>query len=69
MRLWHQGSSRRALFLDNHIKHGRNNGRVIDIVRRMVGEGEVLALMGSHELNALQFATPNLETGAPLRPD
>ena len=34
----------------------------------MTGEGEALATMGNHELNALHFATPHPETGLPLRP-
>jgi hypothetical protein len=34
----------------------------------MVGEGEAQALMGNHELNALQFATLHPATGEPLRP-
>lgn len=63
-----QNASRRALFLGDFIDRGSHNARVIDIARRMTGEGEALAIMGNHELNALQFATPHPDTGQPLRP-
>lgn len=58
---------RRAIFLGDFIDRGPDQARVLDITRRMIGEGVALAVMGNHELNALHYATPDPETGAPLR--
>jgi hypothetical protein len=63
----HPDPGRTAVFLGDFIDRGPNNAEVIDIVRRMIDAGTARAIMGNHELNALQFHTKDPDTGAPLR--
>lgn len=51
-------SDRQALFLGDFIDRGPAIPRVMEIVRSMVEQGEALAIMGNHELNAIGFHTP-----------
>jgi hypothetical protein len=63
-----EGGDIRLVFLGDFIDRGRDNQRVIEIVRRMMAEGHALAVMGNHEFNAICYHTPHPETGLPLRP-
>ncbi len=63
----HSDPDRTAVFLGDYIDRGPENGAVIDIVRRMVDAGTAQAIMGNHELNAIQFHTTHPDTGEPLR--
>jgi hypothetical protein len=58
---------RRAVFVGDLIDRGPRNREVIAIVRGMVETGRALAVLGNHELNAIQYATPGPD-GEPLRP-
>lgn len=58
---------RRAVFVGDLIDRGPRNREVVAIVRAMVEEGHALAVLGNHELNAIQYATPGPD-GEPLRP-
>lgn len=64
----HPEAGRRALFLGDFIDRGPRQAETLDIVQRMTGEGCALAIMGNHELNALQYHATDPDTGAPLRP-
>lgn len=57
---------RTAVFLGDFIDRGLQNEAVVVIVRRMVDAGSALAVMGNHELNAIQYHTLGPH-GAPLR--
>jgi len=50
---------RKAVFLGDLIDRGKQNYRVIDIVRNMVNAGSAHAIMGNHEYNAICFHTVN----------
>jgi hypothetical protein len=61
----HQG--RRALFLGDYIDRGPDIRGALRIVGAMVEAGEAVALMGNHELNAIQYHTVGAD-GQPMRP-
>lgn len=63
----HPTPFRKAIFLGDFIDRGPDQVRVLEIARGMTGEGEALAVMGNHELNALHYATDHPVTGRPLR--
>jgi hypothetical protein len=67
LRLRHPDPTRKAIFFGDFIDRGPDQARVLDIARRIVGEGEALAELGNHELNALHYAGRHPDTGAPLR--
>lgn len=48
---------RQVIFLGDLIDRGSGQREVLDIVRRMVEEGQAQAVMGNHELNALAYHT------------
>jgi hypothetical protein len=48
---------RKVIFLGDFIDRGPKIRKVLKIVKRMVDQGEALAVMGNHELNALAFHT------------
>ena len=58
---------RRVLFLGDYIDRGPQIEGVLRTVRAMVNEGEAVALLGNHELNALHYHTRGAD-GEPLRP-
>lgn len=64
----HPDPARQAIFLGDFIDRGPANGAVIDIVRRMIEAGSAQAIMGNHELNAIQFHTLHPVKETPLRP-
>jgi len=55
------------LFLGDFIDRGPQNCGVIRVVREMLDAGTALAVMGNHELNAIQFHTKHPDSGLPLR--
>lgn len=58
---------RKAFFVGDLIDRGPEIKETVHIVRSMVEGGTALAVMGNHELNAIQFHTKNPQTGNPLR--
>ena len=64
----HPDPDRSVVFLGDFIDRGPQNAAVIDIVRRMMDAGTARAIMGNHELNALQFHTLHPARRTPLRP-
>lgn len=53
----HPEPGRVAVFLGDFIDRGPDNAEVVDIVRRMRDAGTAYAVMGNHELNAVQYHT------------
>ncbi|MBD1399992.1 metallophosphoesterase [Pelovirga terrestris] len=60
-------SQRTALFLGDLIDRGKDNARVVGMVRAMIDHGQATAIMGNHEYNAICYHTEHPETGKPLR--
>ncbi|HET6422371.1 MAG TPA: metallophosphoesterase [Planctomycetaceae bacterium] len=58
---------RKILFLGDFIDRGPQIGRVIEIARSMVEDGQALAVMGNHEWNAIAFHTPRRDGTGFLR--
>ncbi|MBE2282709.1 MAG: metallophosphoesterase [Prosthecobacter sp.] len=46
---------RRAVFCGDLVDRGPESRRVVEVVRRMVDDGQALAVMGNHELNMVLF--------------
>ncbi len=64
-RAWrHPDADRVCVFLGDFIDRGPENGQVIDTVRRMLDAGTAYAVMGNHELNAIQYHTPDARSFA-----
>ena len=57
---------RKAVFLGDFIDRGPRQLEAVDIVRRMVDEGQAHAIMGNHEFNAIAWYLRD-ENGQPLR--
>jgi hypothetical protein len=57
----HQHAERRVIFLGDFIDRGPKIRQVLEIVRPMIEEGNALAVMGNHELNALAYHTEDPE--------
>jgi hypothetical protein len=55
--LWVAPQDRQAIFLGDLIDRGPQQIQVVDIVRRMIDEGQAQSVMGNHEFNAIGFAT------------
>jgi hypothetical protein len=53
----------KALFVGDYIDRGPQIPETLEIVRRMVEEGQAIALMGNHEYNALCFHFQETEGG------
>ena len=53
---------RRVIFLGDFIDRGPKIRQVLEIVRPMIEEGNALAVMGNHELNALAYHTEDQES-------
>lgn len=58
---------RKVIFLGDYIDRGPWIREVLQVVRGMVGGGSGHAILGNHEVNALQFHTVG-SSGQPLRP-
>lgn len=54
---------RKALFIGDYIDRGPKIKETLEIVRRMVENGNAIALMGNHEYNALCFHFQETEGG------
>lgn len=54
---WEHPDGRLAAFLGDFIDTGSENRIVIETVRSMVENGNAVAIMGNHELNALHYHT------------
>ncbi len=50
---------RTAIFVGDFVDGGPQQLRTLRTVRRMVGEGAALAVMGNHEFNAIAWHTPD----------
>ena len=59
---------RKVVFLGDYIDRGRQNRRVIEIVRGMTETAQALALMGNHEFNAICYHTRSSSGNDYLRP-
>ena len=57
---------RKVIFLGDYLDRGPKIRRVLQIVRAMVDEGDALAILGNHEINALRYHTLDRD-GQPLR--
>lgn len=55
--------SRKVIFLGDYIDRGPQIRETLDIVRKMVDQGNAIALMGNHEYNAICFHTPQKDGG------
>lgn len=56
---YYQHPERKVLFVGDYIDRGINIIEVLDIVKKMVDNGEAIALMGNHEYNAICYNTTN----------
>jgi len=52
---------RKAIFVGDFIDGGKENRKVIEIVKSMVKNNTALAIMGNHEFNAICYATHHNE--------
>jgi Calcineurin-like phosphoesterase len=60
---------RKVIFLGDFIDRGPKIRQVLEIVRPMIEEGNALAVLGNHELNALAYHTEDPDqSGEYLRP-
>lgn len=57
---WLPPDGRKAVFLGDLIDRGAGQLQVLETVRAMVDRGHAHCIMGNHELNAIAFATPDL---------
>jgi len=64
---WSHPEGHDIVFLGDFIDRGRENARVLGIVRGLIESGIARAVLGNHELNAIHFHTPDPDTGLPLR--
>ena len=58
--------NRKAFFLGDYIDRGPEIPRTVEIVKKMIGNGDAIGLMGNHEYNALCFHAEK-KTGGHLR--
>ncbi len=58
--IWVHPEGRIAAFLGDFIDMGRANKAVLTLVRTMRDQGNAVAIMGNHELNALLYHQPGL---------
>lgn len=66
---WRHPEGRKAIFLGDFVDIGPGQVEVITTVRRMMDEGNALAVMGNHELNAIAWFLPDPQNpGEYLRP-
>ena len=66
--IWvHSDKGRKIIFLGDFIDRGRQNQKVIRLIRSMVDLGVAFAVMGNHELNAIYFHSLDPRTRLPLR--
>ncbi|OBK18986.1 metallophosphoesterase [Mycobacterium asiaticum] len=64
----YQHPERQAIFVGDLVDRGREQLRVLDLVKRMVDVGSAQIVMGNHEFNAVCYATRDPEnTGLHLR--
>ncbi|MDT3679250.1 MAG: metallophosphoesterase [Burkholderiaceae bacterium] len=59
---------RQAIFVGDFIDRGPQQVETVDLVRRMVDDGQALAVMGNHEFNAIAWHLPDpIKPGDTLR--
>lgn len=58
---------RTAVFVGDLIDRGKEQLKVLQVVKGMVDAGTAKIVMGNHEFNAIAWATENPDTGKPLR--
>ena len=64
-----QHPDRKVIFLGDFVDRGPEQVETVEIGRNMVENGQALAVMGNHELNAVAWATEDPEQpGQYLRP-
>ena len=65
---WRAPQGRMAVFVGDLIDRGPEQVAVLEIVRRMVDDGQALLVLGNHEFNALGYGARNPATGEYMRP-
>ena len=65
---WQAPQGRQAVFVGDLIDRGPEQLAVLDIVRRMVDDGQAQMVLGNHEFNAIGYATRHPVSGNFLRP-
>lgn len=63
----HQDRGRKIIFLGDFIDRGKQNRKVISLLRKLERSNLAYIIMGNHELNAIYFHSVNPKTGRPLR--
>jgi hypothetical protein len=61
-RSWRAPSGRQAAFLGDFIDAGQDNAAVLYVVRSMIADGNAVAIMGNHELNAIHYHSEGLNS-------
>lgn len=64
---FHHPERRKVIFLGDYIDRGPKIRSVLETVRGMVENGDALAILGNHEVNAMRYGTLGSD-GQPLRP-
>ena len=63
----HRDKGRKIIFLGDFIDRGKQNLKVVSLIRNLQSEELAYAIIGNHELNAIYFHSQNPMTGHPLR--
>ena len=63
----HYEKERKIIFLGDLIDRGRQNRKVLQLIRKLQKLKLAYVLMGNHELNAIYFHSKNPKTNEPLR--
>ena len=63
----HCDKKRRIIFLGDFIDRGKQNRKVIALIRRLRELNLAYVILGNHELNAIYFHSENPTTGLPVR--
>ena len=63
----HFDKQRRIIFLGDFIDRGKQNRKVLLLIRKLEELNLAYVILGNHELNAIYFHSKNPTTGLPLR--